>query len=465
MAFLIGIVVGEFLHLPWWLFVILLLVVGINVYLVRSERYWLVFFSLFVFGIFWNGVFQPMGSIHDISYYSGQKITFEGVVTREPDMRIGQQKLIIDPINYRGNILLNLKLYPEYKYGDKLEIHCQIKKPEAIDDFRYDKYLEKESVFAVCYNPSIKFIKANQANFVVKDILIFKKFIQDKIVQSISEPHASLLAGILIGSRQGLPQELVSGFNITGITHIVAISGFNITIIVVFLMNIFRELRLNRKKAFWYIVAVLVAFGILTGFSASVMRAIVMAIIVLFARQIGRTTKLENVLIFTVTIMCLINPRILIWDAGFHLSFLATIGLIYLSPRLEKPLAWLPEKFSLRENIIATLSAIIITLPYILFTFNRLSIVALLVNLLVLPVVPIIMSVGFIQIILAIPWAFLGQIVGWINWLLISYLITVVGFFAGLSWSSIGLKISFVVMVILYIGLAYFILKNKKEMV
>ena len=113
-----------------------------------------------------------------------------------------------------------------------------------------------------------------------------------------------------------------------------------------------------------------------------------MGMIVLFAKYAGRQTKVNNILALTCVLMLLVNPNILLFDAGFQLSFLATIGLIYFVPIIEKYFQWLPEKFALRENFVTTMSAIILTLPLILYQFKRLSTVAPIVNLLILSVIP-----------------------------------------------------------------------------
>jgi competence protein ComEC len=138
--------------------------------------------------------------------------------------------------------------------------------------------------------------------------------------------------------------------------------------------------------------------------------------------------------------MLLVNPKILAFDAGFQLSFLATMGLVYLSPILEKYFSNWPEFHGLKNSLLTTVSAIIFTTPLILYQFGRLSIVAPLVNILVLPVIPWAMALGFaVAAVGMILWP-LGWVMGWFVWLALSYIILIVRFFGNLPWSSIEIK-------------------------
>ena len=129
------------------------------------------------------------------------------------------------------------------------------------------------------------------------------------------------MAGLLYGERSGLPLELADNFSRTGVSHIIAVSGYNISIVALALMSLFINLGLARPRAFWLVVAGIILFVIFTGAGASVVRAGIMGLIVLLAGQLGRLSRIGNVLIFTAALMLLFNPYVLIWDAGFQLSF------------------------------------------------------------------------------------------------------------------------------------------------
>lgn len=476
LAFLGGIAIGEIIRIPWWV-VLLALIIGTNFifwknYFIKNHGrcrdakhcvFTVTAMMLFLLGIFWNNLSVPKIDEQHISNLNEATINFQAVVTEEPDVRLDKQKLTVEPVDFKGKVLLSTFLYPEYDYGDLLEIKCNLKTPEPIEEFAYDKYLAKDNIYSACYRPYIKVLEKGNGNILIGSILKLKKSIEKKVNRTVAEPQAALVSGILLGSRQGIPNDIKEDFNRTGITHIIAISGFNITIIVVVLLNFFKAISINRKKAIWGIVLGLIFFVVITGMSASVVRAGIMGFVVLLAKHLGRMSKVNNVLILSAVVMCFINPKVLIWDAGFQLSFLSTIGLIYLSPVLLKYMKWLPEKFGLQENLVSTLSAIIFTLPLILFQFGRLSIVAPIVNLLVLPVIPISMLVGFLQVIGALLFEYIGQIIGWFSWVLLGYVLKVVKIFGSLSWASVEIKIEWWLMLILYLVLFLVIIFSKRK--
>lgn len=461
LCFLVGVALGEAISWTniWFLMIIVFALVMISF----SGRFKIaiVFILLLTFGVFWNNNFQPNINEQHISFYNGKTKTFIALISDEPASDLTKQQLTVQPQEFNGKILLNMALYPQYSYGDKLSVSCKLAEPAQFINFRYDKYLARSGVYSVCEQANVQIISSDNGNPIIAGIFKIKEVVGAKINSSMSEPAASLLAGILLGSRQNIPDDLMTGFNRTGITHIIAISGFNITVIVAALMGLAKSLAINRKKATWGIVAGLIFFAILTGMSASVLRASVMGMLVVFAKHLGRPSKISNVLIFSAALLILFNPRTLIWDAGFQLSFLSTIGLIYFSPVLEKYLQWLPEKLGVRENLTCTLSAIIFTLPLILFNFQRLSIVAPIVNLLVLPVIPISMLVGFIQVIAAFVFPFLGQIVGWVTWLLLTYVVKIVETFSGFKWAAVDLSVNIWVAILLYALIGVIIVMDK----
>jgi len=399
----------------------------------------------------------PQVDASKIQFYNGQEVSFIGVVSQEPDQRKSHVKLTIDTKGLpedkevSGKVLVNTYLYPEYEYGDRLEIFCELQKPEKIEDFAYDKYLARYDIYSVCYRPTIKLLKKNQGNFLMANLFKIKNKFVLSVQKSLPEPQASFLGGLILGAKKSIPDDLMQDFNRTGTTHIVALSGYNITIIAVMIMNLCKSLWISRKKSFWISVIAITFFILITGASASVVRAGIMGILVLSASQLGRISRITNALVFAALVMILFNPIILIFDAGFQLSFLATCGLVYLSPKLEKYFKKLPNIFGLRENLVATLSAIILTTPLILYQFGRLSIVAPLVNVLILSVIPLSMSIGFILGIIGLIWLPLAQVVSWLAWVILSYVIFIVETFARINWVSLEIgKIHWIWLLVFY---------------
>ena len=399
-------------------------------------------------GIFRYQMSIPHNNNSSVQHFNNQKASFIALITTEPDTRKDHVKLAVEikkgldniPAAVQGKVLINATLYPEHHYGDLLQIDCRLQAPEPIKDeesgriFNYDKYLARYDIYSICYRPGIKLLAADQGNILLAALLSVKnKFVQS-IQLSLPEPQASFLGGLVLGAKRAIPDDLMESFARTGTTHIVALSGYNITIIAVLISNLCKHLWISRKKAFWVSAAAIAFFVLITGAQASVVRAGIMGMLVLLATQMGRLSRITNVLILAAVIMLLVNPKVLVFDAGFQLSFLATVGLVYVSPIVKRFFNWLPDFFQIRENLVATLSATLMTLPLIIFQFGRLSLVAPLVNVLILPAIPIAMGFGFVMGLLALIWLPLGPVFGWIVWSILSYIIFIVNSFAKLNF-------------------------------
>ena len=489
----------------------------------------------------------PTITENHVAYYNGSEIEFIGRVVQEPDIGIAGAKYVVSVIarsettkqsqgtpgnegiasssaswrtprnDIKGRVLVNAPLYPQYNFGEMLKIKCKLQAPKNAEDstFNYEKYLAKDGIFSVCFRPAIVIchprengdlpqkvadsrFRGNDNEDCVRDdswvrrplkyVFSLKSAINTQVEKLWPEPQSALMAGLLYGARAGLPQELKDNFSRVGITHIIAISGYNISIIASLLMTTLIAIGLYRRQAFWACVSGIILFVIFTGASASVMRAGIMGVIVLIAQQLGRLSRMGNVLAITAALMLLMNPYILIWDAGFQLSFLATIGLVYLSPVIDgviaRSSAWAERRSNpngssiamgllrfarndklapIREVFVSTLSAITITLPLILYQFGRLSIVAPLVNVLVLWIIPWLMLFGFIAVMLSFIIYPAGQVVAWLAGIGLKYVIIVAQWFGGLAWASVEMRVGLLMMVVLYAALIAVIVKFSRK--
>jgi competence protein ComEC len=457
-----------------YLYISLFIIVGIliNAWKNKSVRFGVLCIGFFVIGIARYLIAFPIDSEKHIIHYAGQKISLKGYVSEEPDVRTDGVRYIVNVKNISeseragrdlpvhdgrivGKIYVKSGLYPRYNYGDELEMKCDVMKPEATEDgFAYDKYLGRYGVFVTCESPFISKIGEGKGNIVLQGIYDLKNILADHINQLWHEPYASFMAGLLYGYRGGLG-ELNDLFSRTGITHIVAISGYNITVIATILITLCVHACIPRKKAFLIIAIGICLFVIFTGASASVVRAGIMGIIVLLARQVGRLSRIGNVLVLTASVMTLLNPYILIWDAGFQLSFISTLGLVYLTPIIRTPFDNMPEVLGIKESLISTLCAITATLPLILYQFGRLSIVAPIVNILVLWIIPWLMMIGFVAVVLSFVFYPIAYVVAWIGWVGLSYIMVIVKWFANLPFAAVNFQVPVFVMILLYCGIIW----------
>jgi len=322
--------------------------------------------------------------------------------------------------------------------------------------------------------------KTGDAGFSVQGILFkTKQKFEETLGLILPEPHSSFLAALTLGARKTLPPELTENFNITGTTHIVALSGFNITIISSFIISLLMLFLIRRGAAFWLSVLGIAAFTLMTGAMPSVVRAALMGILVLWAQRESRLYSITNAIVFAGALMIFINPKILRWDIGFQLSFMATLGLIYISPIFQK---WFASKevFQLnsrgvgwrdwdirkkiKEIFYLTLSAQIATLPLILYHFGRLSLVALPANMAILLVIPLTMFFGFLAGGLGLVSVFLGKIAASVVFIFLSYEMAVINLFAKIPLASVPVySFSIIWVIVVYSGLIFWIVKWRQK--
>jgi len=370
------------------------------------------FFLLLVilfFSLWRYGVSLPENTPDKIWHYNNQTVTARGFVANEPDIRESSQKLeiAVKTINelpnrlISGKILVTVALYPEYKYGDELELECKLKQPEVFRGFAYDRYLAKYDIYSVCYYPKVKVIPGNDGNIFYAKIFALKEKIAGLIDSGMSEPESSLARPIVFGGQQGVEPGTKQDFQRLGLTHIMAVSGFNVSILAVIVMALLLALGLNRQRAFYIAVMFLAAYIVLVGMPASAMRAGLMGFLVLWALKLGRLNKITNSLVLTAAIMLLINPKLLRDDVGFQLSFSAIAGLVYIYPILEaiRQKIKLPKFKGVSGALLITLAAQVFTLPILAYNFSQISLIAPLANLAVLWVLPVLT----VLILMALP--------------------------------------------------------------
>jgi competence protein ComEC len=352
-------------------------------------------------------------------------------------------------------VLITTNLAQEFFYGDRVVLQGSVTEAKSFEDFDYPGYLKAKNIYALSSHPKLLILKSHQLNFFKEAVLKVKAAFTKRVFFLLKEPQSSLLLGILIGAKKTLPDNIISAFNRAGLSHIIAVSGYNISVIVGSLGYL--AYLIGRKKNFWLTLLFIVAFVILTGASASVIRAGLMGFLVLLSQRSGRMYHITASLVATAGIMVFLNPRILVWDAGFQLSFLATMGIVYGVPLLEKLTFWWTELKFFKTILLTTLSAIVATLPLLLFEFGQLSLIAVVANLLILPLVPPVMLVGFLSVVpfFGPGFAFLAEIV-------LKGIIGLVNLLTVWKYSALEFKISPLTFVILYgcVLLGYWWLKE-----
>ena len=395
-----------------------------------------------------------------------------GTVVEEPDKRAKTQKLVFETeraiiaeknINVSGRALITTGLYPEFEYGDEIQITGKLETPLKFQNFDYKNYLAKSDIYSVSYYPEIKVLASNKGNWLKKSLFWLKGKFESVLEKSLPEPQAGFLDGLLLGQDKQLPVWLSDAFKKTGTAHITALSGYNITMVASFFMTLFGLIMLKKAWRFWLAALGIVFFTILTGASASAVRAAIMGGLVLTASQAGWLYNVRNALVFAGGLMVFLNPKIIHFDIGFQLSFGATAGLIWLAPLFQKAFKKIPRLLGLKEILTATLSAQLAVLPLLLVHFGQLSIISPLANLAVLMFIPLTMLLGFICGGLGLVWVAAGRVFGWIVWLFLTLEIKIVKFFAGLPLAATAWRWDWLMVLVYYLVLILLLVRFHQQ--
>jgi len=388
----------------------------------------------FVFGAWLtNG---KLGNI-DIQNLDGKHFSGKVLVSKEPQIKDKYRNI---EVKTEGGvkILVNANLYENLEYGDELNLECKLKVPEnKTEDFDYKMYLAKDGIFYLCQNANYQKTGENRGNKIYLSVLNLKNKLSGNISKTIPEPEAALANGLIFGGSSQLPKDVAENFSKTGLSHIVAVSGFNVTIIAEYLIILGIFLGLWRKQAFWFAITGIFVFVLAVGFPSSAIRAGVMGSLLLWAMKNGRLANSFNAIIFAAAAMLFLNPLLLRWDIGFQLSFLASLGIVELSPFWEK-FVFKKIKFGgIFENVLLTLSATVFVLPILMYNFHIASIISLLANFLVLSVIPLSMLLVFLTSLAGLIWQPLALPFAWITFLPLKYIIEIVNYLAKMEWSSV----------------------------
>ncbi len=226
----------------------------------------------------------------------------------------------------------------------------------------------------------------------------WRKYLTTRLNQALPSQDAGLIAGILYGDEK-LSRDDRAAFRMAGLMHLVAVSGSNVTIVVQSMFAVTRRARVRRRKAFVISSCALIFFVGMVGFSASVLRAACMGWLMLLAREFGRLAHGRRLLVVAAFVLVMWEPYTLWYSPGFALSFLAMWGLLDWAPRIEKYLEWIPETWSLRTTIAATIAATLLTAPYLAWMFQRVALAGLITNILAAPLIPWLMALGSLSMV------------------------------------------------------------------
>ena len=409
---------------------------------------------------------EPQFDQGHVATFNGEDVTLEGIVIDEPKIRDRYSDLTLearalategeDQQPAHGFVQILTSPFAAAGYGDRLQVRGRLERPSEEDE----AYLERQKVYSVMDWPAVTRLGRGQGNGVYQAVYWAKSRAQQTIGELLPGREAALLSGILLGNDRGLSPELAQDFRTTGMTHIIAISGFNVAILVGVLLMATRPF-LGLTRSAWVAMGGVALYTVLVGADASVVRAAIMAgVYLLSSRLLGRRTFPYASLALAGVVMTLLSPHIL-WSASFQLSFAATLGLMLYSNRFA---AWTRRRLegfwnkevarravrAISDTALATLAAQIATLPLILYHFEALSLASLPANLLILPAQPGVMTWGGLATLVGAVSPTAGQALAWVAWLFLRYTTEMVEILAEMPGAAVSAKIGLPGLVALY---------------
>jgi len=393
----------------------------------------------------------PVGPASVAGHVGGQPLTIQGTLSDEPRPRGDRMLVVLDAIiaseveagaghALSGRLLVWLPRSQPLSAGDRVSFTAALEAPRDFDGFGYRAYLRRQGIGAIARAYEVRVVGRSAGPLGV--LAALRQALLGGLNRLVPEPEAALGAGILLGVRSGIAPEIEDAFATAGLTHVVAISGWNIAIVAALMARLVRRLpgiARGRGTRSLLLGCAVGGYVVLTGASPSVVRAALMAGAMLVAQLSGSTAHALSALMLAAVAMLLATPAVL-WDIGFQLSCLATAGLILLGPGIERRLAGWPAL--IREPVALTTAAQLATLPIIVGSFDRLSLVAPAANVVVAPLMPLVMAtsaaVAFAATLGLVELPLVGELVGWLlggsAWLYLRCMIL-----AGTGFASIPL--------------------------
>ena len=430
--------------------------------------------------IFFAGSFHFQSSLpvfdeqHLQSYNTQGTVEIMGAICNDPEtgdktssFQISASELTIDGTSKEvtGKALIRVAVYPEYDYGDLLKVTGELETPSDIGDFDYRGYLARQEIYSIMYYPKIEVLDTGEGSKVLAWIYTLRDSLAQSLSSALPEPQSSLAQGIFLGLRDNITYTMKEAFSRTGTAHLLAISGLHLSIIIGILLSAGTWV-FGRRYSIYILIAFLAIwlYVLVTGMRPPIVRGAIMGSLFLIAEYLGRQRSALTALTFAAALMIGIKPQIL-WDTSFQLSFLAMAGLISLFPHFQALGKRAVDAVISKEgtasslaNVVTdsfavTLAAMLATFPVIAYSFGIVSFVGLPATFLALLALPGIIITAAIVSISGIFAPFPAQILGWIAWVFLSYLLAVVHIFDALPFSSAEVSNIQIWQILCYYGL------------
>jgi competence protein ComEC len=484
-SFISGILLCNSIGILYFLVFIALYLLSVILLFNRFKNLIIIVIISFAFFVFGGFIFNNAQNTYTKTFeeFYNKTLTLEGYIDSEIEQADGKIKFFmkINKITYEknykelnGRVLVNISSNSNtvmknktMDYRSRVSIEASIEKPKAATNpggFDYKRYLASIGVSGTVYlrdSSELCVVGTQRGGWLHKLGFKIKKSVLHIVEYCLDKNQAGLLSGMIIGYKNGLDEYAFSAFSKAGLTHIMVASGMNVAFIILPLAFIFKKMRMGTLVSSIFTIAVLILFVFVTGFSASVVRAVIMGIMILVGKIIMREADIYTSISAAAIILLTLNPYTL-FDIGFQLSFFATISLVMFYPRLKEIIDHKHIPNIVSDTLAATISAQIGVVPITLYYFNNFSTISILSNLLVVPVVQIITIIGFIMVFVGIANIQVAVLIGYINNSFLSFVLFVTEYTSKIPYASLKLPTPALGLIIFYYLAILYIFKGRK---
>lgn len=438
--FVLGSMAAPLFELAPTLYLKLGLVLVVSSFLIYPRRF--LFATIFGVGLLFLsiGTFQAreMKLVAQNDAISRQKIEALGYVSEVPTTNEYGQTIIItlqkiNDLPENAKVKIYAPTYPKLIYGQIIRFETTVK-PYGEKKWR----LLKDGLIGEASLTDYTIVGTEQSPSVMAKgwLFNFRSSFNDAISRSLPAAESGLASGLILGEKALLTPEITRQLQISGTTHIIALSGYNITIILS--LFVFLREKLSRLANLLVPIGFILAFVVMTGGAPSLIRAAIMGFMPLLAAYLGREGDSFISILFSASIMIAFNPFLTLFDVGFQLSFVALAGMIYLAPILARFLTGLP-KYS--GPLSETVGAQIAAMPLLAYYFGSVSLISPLSNLVILSFVPLGMLVSFLVGLLGIIWQTLASFIAIPSFVVLHAINLLIALFGDLPAASKSVKI------------------------
>jgi competence protein ComEC len=449
-----GVFIGSYLTVPiapMLLLLATLVVVTVFCYLKEAHfTGWLLLVLCLLLGVFHINMWDKSQQTNLVRYLD-QRVTITSRVVREPDVRPDKviYQLEVDAAKTKDQKvtacgLVRLTVYQTdkiFNYGDIIEVQGKLQSPQSPGNpgqFDYQQYLKRQGIqvtMSVWQGENIKRIGQVDSGAMGWGLKVKGHFLQ-VLADTLPAEQSALMQGMLFGTRGMIAEDIDEDFQTTSLVHILSVSGFHVAVILGACLFLMHALKVPLKLQAPISTVLIIFYSAITGFGPTVLRSAVMGLMVVWARYFGRERDWPTAMALAVVVILFASPKAM-WEPGFQLSFIATWGILYLVPTLEKLLSNWPKALVVAASvpIVAELTVV----PLVAYHFNMMSLVGIITNILTAPLITAVMLLSGISVLVGVVLMPLASIINVSTGLLLDILLWLVRIMASLPHAAIYL--------------------------